>query len=113
MVADSSATGQYGRLKAYGFPTPARPGGCRGGQHQRQRRQFSISAEPTRFDRQYEDLLLIPIKDSVLYVRPLCVTSRRDFGVVVRDRLNGEDVEIGVARRCSTACSAPAIASPT
>lgn len=101
MVADSSGDPErYGRLKAYEFTNSEAPGpaAVSGSINAKQ----EIATQVSLLNQQgstveYGDLLLIPIDESILYVRPLYVRSRdSDFPglqfVIVSD---GERVEFG------------------
>jgi uncharacterized protein len=101
MVADSSGDpSRYGRLKAYEFTNTNAPGpaAVSGNINAKQEIASQISLVNQQGSTvEYGDLLLIPIDDSILYVRPLYVISRdSEFpglqGVIVS---NGENVEIG------------------
>jgi uncharacterized protein len=99
MVADSSGEAdRYGKLRAYEFtntgaPGPAAVAGKINSEQTVASRISLLNQQGSTIE--YGDLLLIPIKDSILYVRPLYVTSN-DFPtlafVVVS---NGEDVAYG------------------
>jgi uncharacterized membrane protein (UPF0182 family) len=101
MVADSSGVaGEYGRLIAYEFTNTDAPGPAAVAANINAKQE--VSSEISLLNQQgstveYGDLLLIPIENSILYVRPLYVTARdSDFpGLQYVMVSNGQDVELG------------------
>jgi uncharacterized membrane protein (UPF0182 family) len=101
MVAKSSGVpGEYGRLIAYEFTNTDAPGPAAVAANINA--QQEVAARITVLNQQgstveYGDLLLIPIDNSILYVRPLYVTARdSDFPALSLVMVsNGEDVALG------------------
>jgi uncharacterized membrane protein (UPF0182 family) len=101
MVADSSGVmGQYGKLTAYEFTNTDAPGPAAVAANINAKQE--VSSEISLLNQQgstveYGDLLLIPVDNSILYVRPLYVTARdSDFpGLQYVIVSNGQDVELG------------------
>jgi hypothetical protein len=103
MVADSSGDpNRYGRLKAYELTNlnAAGPAAVAANINAKQEISSQISLLNQQGSTvQYGDLLLIPIEDSILYVRPLYVTSKdSDYPALQKVIVsNGENVEVGAS----------------
>jgi uncharacterized membrane protein (UPF0182 family) len=99
MVADSSGDpNEYGRLRAFEFTNTDAPGpaAVAGNINAKQ----DVASQISLLNQQgstveYGDLLLLPIGDSILYIRPLYVTSRDFPGLAFVVVSNGQDVEYG------------------
>jgi uncharacterized membrane protein (UPF0182 family) len=99
MVADSSGEpGQYGKLRTFEFtnneaPGPAAVAGNINAQQEIASQISLLNQEGSTIE--YGDLLLIPIEDSILYVRPLYVTSSGFPALAFVVVSNGQDVAFG------------------